>query len=90
MICTSSGVPLVKKQRKKEAPKTGRKEIDERRSKYIGVSRNGDKWQALLLVGKRKLYLGTLEDEEETALLHDLNSLLYNGIKKVRVAHDTI
>ena len=52
-------------------------------SEYIGVSRNGRKWQALLLVGNRKLYLGTLESEEETAVLHDRHALLNHGIKKV-------
>ena len=52
-------------------------------SSYIGVSRNGTKWQALLLVKSKKLYLGTLENEEETAMLHDQHSILNFGIKRV-------
>ena len=53
-------------------------------SKYIGVSRNGGKWQALLLVKDRKRYLGTLENEQETALLYDRFAMLNHGLKKVR------
>ena len=40
--------------------------------------------KGLLLIGDRKRYLGTLESEDETALLHDWYAILNQGIKKVR------
>ena len=75
---------IVQKQNKNEPKRKKRKgQQHTGGSRYIGVSRNGNKWQALLQLGDRKRYLGTLESEEETARLHDRNALLYHGIKKV-------
>ena len=48
----------------------------ERASKFIRVSRNGKKWQALLLVKNKKRYLGMRDSEEETALLYDRSAML--------------
>ena len=80
---------IVQKKFKNKPPKKRRRSEFPEGSSYIGVSRNGHKWQALLLVGNRKIYLGTLESEKETALLHDRHALLNHGIKKVSVINLT-
>ena len=52
---------IVQKQIKNEPKRKKRKgQKHAGGSRYIGVSRNGKKWQALLQVGDRKRYLGTL------------------------------
>ena len=33
--------------------------INKRRSKYRGVSKNGNKWQVLIMVNHKKFYLGS-------------------------------
>lgn len=50
-----------------------------RRSHFIGVSRNGPNWQALICIKKRKTYIGTYETEEEAARAFDLYSLLLHN-----------
>ena len=72
------------RQRKNPPPRYRKGEPTEQGSRFIGVSRNGKKWQALLLVNERKRYLGTLDDELETALLHDRGAILHHGLKRVR------
>lgn len=42
-----------------------------RGSKYRGVSRNGNQWQVLIMVNKKKRYIGTISDEEEAARIYD-------------------
>ena len=74
---------LIPKGFKYKRPK-GRKKVKIYRpgSHYIGVSRNGSKWQALLLFKSRKIYLGTLESEEETAMFYDRHSILTLALKR--------
>ncbi|CAI2367173.1 unnamed protein product [Moneuplotes crassus] len=50
-----------------------------RRSRYIGVSRNNENWQALINVGKVKKYIGTFVDELEAAKAYDLYSVAIRG-----------
>ena len=50
-------------------------------SPYRGVSRNGKKWQALIMSQKRKRYLGSREDEVSAARLFDCYSILLHGLK---------
>ena len=82
---SSSGGPVLNRQHKNPPARFRNCEHADPGSKFIGVSRNGKKWQALLLVNDRKKYLGTLNDELETALLHDRGAILYHGLKKVSV-----
>ena len=74
---------IVHKSIKNQPTKKRRRKNIQSASSYIGVSRNKGKWQALLLVGSRKLYLGTSESELETAIVYDRHALLNHGIKKV-------
>lgn len=50
----------------------------QRRSKYIGVLRNGHRWQVLINVGKKKKYIGTFGDEKAAAVVHDFFSIGLN------------
>ena len=53
--------------------------VSVRRSQYIGVLRNRDKWQVLLNEGKIKKYIGTYESEKEAAIVNDFYSIGING-----------
>ena len=46
-----------------------------RRSSYIGVSRNGDVWQALIMIDSKKTYIGSYHTEEEAATAYDFYSI---------------
>lgn len=50
----------------------------EKRSSYIGVSKNGANWQSLVVVNKTKLYIATSPDEEEAAKIFDFYTLLHS------------
>lgn len=52
-----------------------------RRSQFMGVSRNGSKWQTLLNLGNTKKYIDTFPDEFEAAITHDFYSIGFNGMK---------
>ena len=49
-----------------------------RRSQYIGVFKNGDNWQALISIHKRKTYIGTYVNEIDAAKVFDFYSILKN------------
>ena len=51
-----------------------------RRSKYIGVLRNRDKWQVLINEGNKKKYIGTYMTEIEAAVVSDFYSIGINGL----------
>ena len=51
-----------------------------RRSKYIGVFRNGANWQALICINKAKTYIGTYSSEHEAAQAFDFHSIALNGL----------
>jgi len=42
-----------------------------RGSKFRGISKNGNSWQILLMVNRKKKYLGTLPNEELAAKFYD-------------------
>lgn len=46
------------------------------RSRYIGVTKNGKAWQALISINGRKTYLGTYEDQRKAAVAFDFHSIL--------------
>ena len=50
-------------------------------SKYIGVTRNGNKWQSLISVNKRKTYIGSYDTERECAVAFDFHCILVHGLK---------
>lgn len=50
-----------------------------RRSKYIGVLKNGFRWQVLINVGRTKKYIGTFCDEKQAALVHDFYAIGLNA-----------
>jgi len=52
-----------------------------RGSKYRGVSRNGNQWQVLIMVNKKKRYVGSFSTEEEAARVYDKVSLQNHGSK---------
>eukprot|EP00743_Colponemidia_sp_Colp-15_P005495 GILK01005909.1.p1 GENE.GILK01005909.1~~GILK01005909.1.p1 ORF type:complete len:274 (-),score=38.93 GILK01005909.1:217-1038(-) len=61
-----------------------RKSNDEARprgSKYRGVSRNGNQWQVLIMVDKKKRYIGSFASEMEAAKAYDRAALQNHGLK---------
>jgi hypothetical protein len=52
-----------------------------RGSKYRGVSRNGNQWQVLIMVNKKKRYVGSYSKEEEAAKAYDKVALQNHGTK---------
>ena len=59
---------------------TARVRMSNRRSHYTGVFKNGDNWQALISIQKRKTYIGTYTNELEAAKVFDFYSILLNNI----------
>lgn len=47
-----------------------------RRSTFIGVSKNGDVWQSLIMIDSKKTYIGSYHTEEEAALAYDFYSIV--------------
>uniref|UniRef100_A0A7S3JLI9 AP2/ERF domain-containing protein n=1 Tax=Euplotes harpa TaxID=151035 RepID=A0A7S3JLI9_9SPIT len=47
-----------------------------RRSNFIGVSKNGEVWQSLIMIDKKKTYIGSYATEEEAALSYDFFAIL--------------
>ncbi|CAI2380721.1 unnamed protein product [Moneuplotes crassus] len=47
-----------------------------RRSSYIGVSKNGDVWQALIMIDSKKTYIGSYHTEKEAAMAYDFFSIV--------------
>lgn len=52
-----------------------------RGSKFRGISKNGNSWQILLMVNRKKKYLGTLPTEELAAQFYDKVAIQYQGAK---------
>lgn len=55
--------------------------VSSRRSRFIGVLKNGNRWQVLINVGRTKKYIGTFCNENEAAIVHDFYSMGINGRK---------
>ena len=64
----------------KKKKSTARVRLSTRRSHYTGVFKNGDNWQALISIYKRKTYIGTYTSEIEAAKMFDFYSILLNNI----------
>ena len=52
-----------------------------RRSVFIGVSKNGPSWQSMITVNKRKTYIGTYKTEKEAAIAFDFYSMLIHALE---------
>ena len=52
-----------------------------RGSKFRGVSRNGNQWQVIIMVNKKKRYVGSYSKEEEAAKAYDKVALQNHGSK---------
>ena len=63
--------------------------ISSRRSQFIGVLRNANRWQVLINYRGIKKYIGTYVSEKEAAIIHDFYSIGINGIKgKTNFSYD--
>lgn len=58
----------------------------EKRSKYIGVSKNGENWQSLVCYKKEKVYINTLKCEKMAGELFDFFTFL-NHFDKGKMNH---
>ena len=52
-----------------------------RGSKYRGVSKNGNQWQVLIMINKKKRYIGNYRNEEEAAMFYDIVAIQNHGSK---------
>ena len=57
------------------------KNIKPRGSKFRGVSRNGNQWQVLIMVNKKKRYVGSYSKEDDAARAYDKVALQNHGSK---------
>ena len=69
-----SQVEIVKRERKGL-------NLFSRNSKYRGVSRNGNRWQVLIMVSRKKRYVGTYATEDEAGRGYDIAALQNHGMK---------
>jgi hypothetical protein len=67
--------------RSKAAPR--RNTNSQRRSRYIGVFKNGEKWQSLIAIDGIKTYIGTYASQLEAAKAFDYYSILLNGLTAI-------
>lgn len=49
-------------------------------SKFRGVSKNGNKWQVLIMINNTKYYMGSYISEEIAARVYDIFAIKYRGI----------
>ena len=52
-----------------------------RGSRYRGVSKNGEKYQVMVVSGKVKKYVGALSNEDAAGLIYDKYSIILQGMK---------
>lgn len=55
------------------------KNKSKRRSRFIGVSKNGNSWQVLINVRNQKKYIGGYPDEKEAAIAYDFYTMVLRG-----------
>ena len=55
--------------------------VSHRRSIFVGVLRNRERWQVLINEGKKKRYIGTYSTEVEAAIVNDFYSIGINFLK---------
>lgn len=52
-----------------------------RGSRFRGVSKNGSKFQVIIMINKSKRFVGVLEAEEDAARLYDKLAIVFHGNK---------
>ena len=52
-----------------------------RGSKFRGVSKNGSKWQVMIVRGNLKKYIGAIENEEVAGVLYDKYAIIIQGLQ---------
>ena len=52
-----------------------------RSSGFIGVSKNGNGWQIINFINKKRQYIGSLNDIKKAAIVYDIVSIACKGIK---------
>ena len=72
--CVDNGQTVIKRSTKSKCNSQHFK--SGRRSSYIGVSKNGDVWQALIVIDSKKTYIGSYYTEEEAAIAYDFYSIV--------------
>ena len=70
-----------KKENMAKNDENSEKNIKPRGSKFRGVSRNGNQWQVLIMVNKKKRYVGSYSKEEDAARAYDKVALQNHGSK---------
>jgi hypothetical protein len=60
-----------------------------RSSKYRGVSKNGSNWQVLIMINKKKYFLGNYPSEDLAARIYDIKAIKSWGVKaRTNFAYD--
>ena len=75
---------LLERKRKKKGNSECSEESEHkfmRRSKFRGVSKNGNQWQVLIMINKKKCYIGNYKTESEAASVYDVAAIQYHGNK---------
>ena len=72
---------VIKSQKRRKVRVTGDERAHSRGADYIGVSRNGRKFQALIMEGLKKRYLCLLDAPEEAAHSYDKHAMVLHGLK---------
>ena len=52
-----------------------------RGSQFRGVSKNGTKWQVMIVRGKLKKYIGAIDDENIAGILYDKYAIMIHGLQ---------
>jgi len=53
----------------------------QRGSQYRGVSRNGLKWQVMIVKGDLRKYIGAIQTQEQAARYYDKYSIIMQGLQ---------
>ena len=52
-----------------------------RGSRFRGVSKNGERWQIMVVSGHLKKYIGAIENEDVAGVLYDKYAIIIQGLK---------